>query len=99
MFDNRSFTQNLNGLNEKIFPIYNYLCSAHSVESEKTYSAMTTSISSARTPFSHMWKPGIQFGENGPGVSRPFDLPSRVGKVNTFKTLIIEMHLHFDSDV
>ena len=49
----------------------------------------------------HYFKPvscWILFCENVAGVPRPFDqLPSRVGKLNTFKTP--EMRLYFDSDV
>ena len=48
----------------------------------------------------HYFKPvscWILFCENVAGVPRPFDqLPSRVGKVNTFKTS--EMRLYFESD-
>ena len=40
----------------------------------------------------------ILFCENVAGIPQPFDqLPSRVGKVNAFKTP--EMHLYFDSDI
>lgn len=35
MFNNRSVTQQLNSLNQKIFRIYDYVCSAHLAESEK----------------------------------------------------------------
>ena len=49
----------------------------------------------------HYFKPvscWILFCENVTGVPQPFDqLPSRMGKVNTFKTS--EMQLYFDSDV
>ena len=49
----------------------------------------------------HNFKPvsfWILFCENVTGVPEPFDqLPSRMRKVNMFKTL--EMRLYFDSDI
>ena len=49
----------------------------------------------------HYFKPvscWILFSENVTGIPEPFDqLPSRMSKVNTFKTL--EMRLYFDSDI
>ena len=49
----------------------------------------------------HYFKPvscWILFSENVTGIPEPFDqLPSRVRKVNTFKTP--EMRLYFDSDI
>jgi len=65
------------------------------LKGEKTYSAMTNSICLTRTPIWYMWKPGIKFCDNAPGISLPVNLllPSRVRKENTSKTL--EMHRHF----
>ena len=83
VYYNRSCPQNLNhwllGKSEMINlqmliqkNTFNVLSSSSPFE--KTCSAMSASVSLARTPFWNMRKPGIQSCENVPGVPRPFDL-------------------------